>query len=238
MPNGLEKYMAFTINKNLVFIDSMQFMNCSLDKLVENLNGQDFKYLSKESNGEQLKLVKEKGIYCYEYMNSFKRFNEDKLPDKCKLFSSLKDCDINEKEYERAVNVWKVFKIKALGEYHDLYLKTDVLLLCDVCEKFIDMCLNYYQLDPCHYFISPGLSWDAMLKMTRIKLELISDIEMHLFIEKGMRGGILYISKRYSKVDKFIMYWDANNLYGYEINQLLTYCDFKFLARKKLMSFV
>ena len=87
------------------------------------------------------------------------------------IFSSLKACGINEKEYERALNVWTVFKINGLGQYHDLYLKTDVLLLCDVFEKFIDMCLNYYQLDPCYYFSSPGLGWDARLKMTRIKLQ-------------------------------------------------------------------
>ena len=196
IPNGLEKYMAFTINKNLVFIDSMQFMNSSLDKLVKTLNDKDFKYLNEEFSAEQLKLVKEKGIYPYEYMNSFKRFNEDKLPDKSKFFSSLRDCGINEKEYNRAINVWKVFKIKDLGQYHDLYLKTDVLLLCDIFEKFVKTCLNYYNLDPCHYFSSPGLSWDAMLKMTKIKLELISDIDMHLFIEKGMRGGISYIFKK------------------------------------------
>ena len=85
IPNGMEKYMAFTINKNLVFIDTMQFMNCSLEKLVKNLNDKDFKYLSEDVSDEQLKLVKEKGIYPYEYMNSFKRFNEDELPDKMSL---------------------------------------------------------------------------------------------------------------------------------------------------------
>ena len=88
--NGLEKYMAFAINKNLVFIDSMQFMNCILDKLVKNLSDEDFKNLSEEFSDEQLKLVKENVIYPYEYMNSFKRFNEDELPDKSKFFSSLK----------------------------------------------------------------------------------------------------------------------------------------------------
>ena len=103
-------------------------------------------------------------MYPYEYVNSFKRFSADKLPDKSKFFSSLKDSGINEKEYEKAINVWKVFKIKNLGEYDDLYLNTDVLLLVDVFEKFAETCLNYYILDTCHYFISPGLSWDAMLK--------------------------------------------------------------------------
>ena len=100
-------------------------------------------------------------------------------------------------------------------------IKTDVLLLADAFEKFINTCLDYYGLDTCHYFSSPGLSWNAMLKMTGIELDLISDIDMHLFIEKGMRGGISYISKRHSKANnkeskesKYITYLEANNLYG------------------------
>ena len=145
IPNGLEKYMAFTVNKNLVFIDRMQFINSSLDKLVKNLNDKDFKYLSEEFSGEKLKLVKQKGVYPYEYMNSFKRFSEDELTGKSKIFSSLKDSGVNEKEYKKSFNVWKLFKIKNLGEYHDLCLKTDVLLLVDVFEKFVETCLNYYR---------------------------------------------------------------------------------------------
>ena len=101
IPNGLEKHMAFTVNKNLVFIDSMQFMNSSLDKLVKNLRDEDFKYLSEEFSGEYLKLVKEKGIYPDECMNNFKRFSENELPDRSKFFSSLKDSGINEKEINR-----------------------------------------------------------------------------------------------------------------------------------------
>ena len=137
-------------------------------------------------------------------------------------------------------NMKKLLMFGTLGEYHELYLKTDVLLLVDVFEKFVETCLNYYRLDPCHYFSSPGLSWDAMLKMTGIELELISDDDMHLFIEKGMRGGISYISKRQSKVDennKFIMYWDANTLYGWAMNQPLLYCDFNFLTKKEISEF-
>ena len=235
IPNGLEKYMGFTINKNLVFVDSMQFMNSSPDKLVKNLNDKDFRYLSEEFSDEQLKLVREKGIYPYEYMNSFKRFSEDEVPNKSKFFSSLKDSGVNEKEYKKVVNDWKVFKIKSLGEYHDLYLKTDVLLSVDVFEKFVETCLNYYRLDPCHYFISPGLSWDVMLEMTKIKLELISNVNMHLFIEKGKGSGISYICKRHSVSDgekRFTMYWDENNLYGWAMNQPLPHCDFHFLTKK------
>ena len=126
-----------------------------------------------------------------------------------------------------------------MGEYHDLYLKNDVLLLCDVFEKFIKTCLEYYSLDPSHYFSSPGLSWNAMLKMTGIKLEPISNIDMHLFFEKGVRGGISYISRRYSKANKnkSIMYWDANNLYGRAMIQSLPVGNFKFLNEKEINKF-
>ena len=88
-----------------------------------------------------------------------------------------------------------------MGDYHEHYLKKDVLLLADVFEKFIGTCLKYYKLDPCHYFSAPGLSWDAMLKMTDVKLEKISDIHQYLFIEKGTREGISYIAKRYAKAN-------------------------------------
>ena len=92
--------------------------------------------------------------------------------------------------------------MNSIGDYHNLYLKADVLFLADVHEKFIKTCLDYYGLDPCHHFSSAGLSWDAMLKMTGVELELIQNINMHLFIEKGVRGGISYIAKRHSKANK------------------------------------
>ena len=101
-------------------------------------------------------------------MDSFEKFFEDKLPDRRKFFSSLKDECVSEKDYFKAVDIWNVFRINTMGCYHDLYLKTDVLVLADVFEKFINTCLHYYGLDSCHYFSSPGLSWDAMLKMTEI----------------------------------------------------------------------
>ena len=166
--NGLEKYMSFTLNKNIFFIDGMLFMNSSLDKLVKNLSDKDFKYLSEVFSSEKLELVKRKGIYPYEYFNTFGKFKESNLPDIDKFFSSLKECGINEKEYQRARDVWKVFKIKKFGEYHDLYLKTD-LLLCDVFEKFIDVGVGDYKLNPCYYVSSPNISWDAMVRMTDIQ---------------------------------------------------------------------
>ena len=138
--------------------------------------------------------------------------------------------------------IWAQLDIKDIGDCHDHYLKKDVLLLADVFEKFIDKCLKYYGLDPCHYFSSPGLSWDAMLKMTGVKLEKISDIDRYLFIEKGLKGGISYIAKEYAKVNnkymddydpkklsKFISYLDMNNLYGWAMSEYLPYGGFKWL---------
>ena len=121
--------------------------------MVKNLSNNDFKYLSEEFSGEFLKLVKQKGVYPYEYMNSFERLFEDKLPDKCEFLSSLKNEDISEKDYLHAIDVWNVFKMNTIGDYHDLYLKTDVLLLANVFEKFNNTCLDYYDLDLCHYLV-------------------------------------------------------------------------------------
>ena len=173
IPNGSEKYMAFTINNNLVFIDSTQFMKLSSDALVKSLSDNDFKCFSQEFSGDLLELVRQKGVYPYDYMDSFKKFSEDKLPDRCEFFSFLKDECISEKDYLHRVNIRNKFKMNTMSNYHDDYLDADVLLLIDTFEKFINTCLKYYGLGPCHYFSSPGLSWYAMLKMTGIKLKLI-----------------------------------------------------------------
>ena len=137
-----------------------------------------------------------------------------------------------------------------MGDYHNLFLKTDVSLLADVIEKFINTCLGYYGLDPCHYCSPPGLSWDAMLKMTEMELDLISDIDMHLFFEKGMRDGISYITKRHSKANnkymkcsdsskesKYITYLDANNLYDWAMILYLAYSGFKWINQKETSDF-
>ena len=118
------------------------------------------------------------------------------LPTKEQFYSTLNDQHITNDGYDHAKKVWKAFKIKTMSEYHDLYLGSNVLLLADVFKSFRKTCLQHYKLDPCHYFTSPGLSWDAMLKMTDIKLELMTDVDMFQFIEKGMRGGVSYIANR------------------------------------------
>ena len=247
IPNNMEKYMAFMLGNHLTFIDSFQFMSSSLDKLVSNLPRESLKYTSKEFQDKELELMSQKGVYPYDYMDSFEKFNESQLPIKKYFFSILNNQHITDKDYHHAQNVWKTFNIKTMGDYHDLYLKSDILLLADVFENFRKTCLEYYKLDPCHYFTSPGLSWDAMLKMTDIKLELMTDIDMFQFIEKGMRGGISYISNRYGKANnkymkeydekapsKYIMYLDANNLYGWAMSQYLPTGGFRWMPEKQI----
>ncbi|XP_068691018.1 uncharacterized protein [Montipora foliosa] len=246
IPNNMEKYMASMLGNHLTFIDSFQFMSSSLEKLVSNLPKESLKYTSQKFKDKKLDLMSKKGAYPYDFMDSFEKFNE-KLPSKEDFYSILNDEHITDKDYQHAQTVWNTFSLKNMGEYHDLYLKSDILLLADVFENFRQTCLQYYKLDPCHYFTSPGLSWDAMLKMTDIKLELMTDIDMFQFIEKGMRGGISYIANRYGKANnkymktygekapsKFIMYLDADNLYGWAMSQYLPTSGFKWMTKKQI----
>ena len=172
IPNNMEKYMSFMFGPKLVFIDSFQFMSCGLDVLVKNLPKDKFKYTGQKYKGNKLELMQKKGVYPYDYMDSFDKFDVEKLPLKDEFYSILNDTHIADTDYEHAKKEWSVFGLKNMGEYHDLYLESDVLLLCDVFENFRSTCQEYYGLDPCHYFTSPGLSWDALLKMTKVRLEL------------------------------------------------------------------
>ena len=205
IPNNMEEYMAFMLGKNLTFIDSFQFMSSSLDKLVRTLPNESFKYTSEKCKNDKFNLMTKKGVYPYDYMDSFEKFNKTELQTEEEFFSILNNEHITDEQYTHAQNVWCTFKLNNMGGYHDSYLKGDILLLGDVFENFRKTCLQYCKLDLCHYFTSPGLSWDAMLKMTDIKLELMTDTDMFQFIEKGMRGGTSYIADRYGKANNKYM---------------------------------
>ena len=150
------------------------------------------------------------------------------------------DGHVSDEEYLTYIKIWNKFNMKNMGDYHNHFLKKDVLSLDDGSEKFTSMCLKFYKLDPCHYFISCGLIWDVMLKMTEIKLEQISDIDMYLFVEKGLRGGNSYICKRFSeannknmknndptKPSKYITYLNENNFYGWAMSGYFPYGESK-----------
>ena len=247
IPNNMEKYLSFMLGNHLVFLDSFQFMSSSLDKLVNNLPKDELKYTSQAFKGKRLELMTRKGVYPYDYMDSFEKFNQNELPTKEAFYSIINDQHISDEDYQHAKKVWNAFKCKNMGQYHDLYLGSDVLLLADVFESFRRTCLSYYKLDPCHYFTSPGLSWDAMLKMTKVELELMTDIDMFQFIEKALRGGISYISHRHGVANnkyikgynkkmpsKYLMYLDANNLYGWSMSQCLPTGNFKWMSDRNI----
>ena len=135
-------------------------------------------------------LLLRKGIYPYEYMDSWKRFKEELLPDKESFYSELNNEHITDEDYAHAQKVWDTFNIKNLGEYHDLYVQSDTALLADVFENFRDKCIEIYELDPAHFLSAPGLAWQACLKKTEVELELLTDNDMLKMFVKGTRGGI------------------------------------------------
>ena len=168
-----------------------------LEKLVNATNESDFKITNSEFD-DKTDIILRKDVYPYEYIDSQERFNETKLPPIEKFYSTLNNDGISKDDYEHAQKVWQSFNCKTLV---DLYLKTDVTLLADIFQTFRKTCNDSYKLDPLHYYTAPGLSWDALLKHTQIDLELLTDMDMHLFIEKSMRGGISMVSKRYAKAN-------------------------------------
>ena len=140
-----------------------------------------------------------KGVYPYEYMDNWKRFNETSLPNKEPFYSNLKMENIEDIDYRHGNNVFKRLKLKNLGECHDLYVQSDTSLLADVFENFRKTCLKVYELDLAHFLSLPGLAWQAYLKKTNVKLELLTDYDMLLMVEEGIRGGICHSIRRYAK---------------------------------------
>ena len=185
-------------------------------------------------------LLLRKGVYPYEYMHNWERFNETSLPSKESFYSNLNMEDIDDIDYRHGNNVFNKFKLNNLGDYHDLYVQSDTLLLADVFENFRDMCLKEYELDPAHFLSLPGLAWQACLKKTNIELELLTDYDMLLMVEEGIRGGICHSIQRYAKANNkymknynnneessYIQYLDANNLYGWAMSKKLPVNGFK-----------
>ena len=221
----------------------MQRMWKKCFKLI-NESIRNFPNTNQFCNGDLNKfvLLLRKGVYPYEYMDSWETFNETSLSDKQDFYSELNLEDITDKDYAHAQKVWEVFEIKTLCEYHDFYVQCDTLLLEDVFENFRDKCTEIYELDPAHFLSAPGLAWQAYIKKTKIKLELLTDIDMLLMVEKGIRGGICQAIHRYAKANNkymnnhdksimssFLMYLDANNLCGWAMIQKCPVDGFKWV---------
>lgn len=226
----MEKYISFTLDY-LKILDSYQFMTDSLAKLVNNLREAKYDFpITKQVmrkyynlDNSKFNLLLRKGVYPYEYMDSFDKFNDTDLPDIEKFYSKLNFDQLSEDDYKHAKEVWNEFEIENMGDYHNLYLMLDTCLLADVFQVFRKMSLKEYKLDPCHFYSAAGLAWSAALKHTNVELELLTDIDMIQFIEKGMRGGISQVSKRISKANnKYMTEYDKNKK-----STFLTYLDGK-----------
>ena len=238
------------------FIDSLKFVRGSLDSLAKTLGKDQFKTLTNQmlpqipkghNRIESLNLLKQKGVFPYEYMTDFSKLSTTSLPSKDAFYSQLSGSGISDEDYAHAQKVWKAFNCETMKDYHDLYLKTDVLLLADIMTEFRRVCKEVYELDALHYYTAPGLAWDAMLEITEVEIDLISDPDMYLMVEKGIRGGISTIMKRYARANNkyikaydkdqmsaYIPYLDANNLYGWAMRHKLPVKDFCWMSEDEL----
>ena len=218
-----EKEYEKEINKELVerFANTYKFCNNDINKFI---------------------MLLRKGVYPYESMDGWDKFNEKIIPSKELFYSNLTLENISEVDYMHANNVFKTFELNNLGDYHDLYVRSDTLLLADVFENFRKACIKNYELDPAHFVSLPGLAWQACLKKTSAELELLTDYDMLLMIEDGIRGGICHAIQRYAKANNkyrtdydkkkkssCIQYLDANNLYGKAMTEKLPVRGFRWM---------
>lgn len=251
IPTTSEKYISFSKqvgNYQLRFLDSFRFLSSSLDSLAKTLPHDKFINISNHFPPHQRELLKRKGVFCYDFVSDITKLQIDHLPPKSDFHNKLNDSEISDEDYAHAQLVWDTFKCKNLKEYCDLYLKGDVLILADVFENFRNICREKYKLDPCWYYTLPGLAFDAALLMTGVKLELLTDYDMHMMVERGIRGGVAQCCKRKADANNthvypertdiedptYIMYLDANNLYGWAMCRPLPTSGFEFVNDIKI----
>ena len=251
IPQTDEKYVSVSVyvkfgpskhdQVEIRFLDSYKFLPKSLDELVSITDKSNLKILSQNfPKEEDFRLLCRKGLYPYQWQTSFSKLLETReLPERNEFYSSLTDSTISEADYDHAKQVYKHFSCDTMLDYHNLYLKSDVLLLADIVDNFREFSLVTYCLDPAYYYTAPNLSLDACLKYTNQTLELITkgNEDMYLLFEKAIRGGISGVgSKRYSKTEegKCIMDWDANNLYGHSMTQPLPTGNFKWIRKNEV----
>ena len=244
---SMEKYLILGWGDHIVFKDSNQFLSPALERLAANLlkaGRENFVHLLHEFPvNENVDLLLRKGVYPYDYMDAVMRFAEVEMPPIEAFHNKLKDEDISAADYAHAKNVWNKFNCANIGDYHDLYLKTDVMLLADVWDSFTKTCFEQYKLDPGHYVSAPHLTWDAMLLYTDAKIGLLSDPEMFSFYNDNIRGGICYIAKRHALANHpdlpgydpnspivLLPDIDANNLYGAAMMVSMPIGEFQWLT--------
>ena len=238
---------AATQSYKIRFIDTCQFLPSSLDMLASSLEKDQFVSMKRTFSQTEIQKLMRKQVYPYDYMSTWERFEEKRLPKQEDFYNILTKSNLSDDDYQHANDLWNHFNIQNLGEYHDLYLTTDVLLLADVFENFRSTALKNYSLDPVHYITLPSYALDAMLKKTDEKLELLTDPDMYAFFESGIRGGLSVIGHRHAsannkyledfdaaKQSSFIIYLDVNNLYGTAMRDELPCGEFEWVDEEEL----
>lgn len=253
IPVNLEKFTMFSLD-TIKFIDSFQFLDKSLESLVQNLlkSGHEFKIFNNfYQNEENRELLLRKGIFPYSHFDSLNVLEELGLPPKSAFYNRLTQKDITEEEYQHACAVFKAFECKTFSDYLELYQNCDVILLAEVFTSFRRTAMNYYQLDPVHFVTRADLTWNAGLKLSKIEVQLFSDVNDYVWVESQMRGGICFLGKRHviandpyipetynpNKDNSFIICLDANNLYGFVMVQPLPYGNFRWLSEAEVKKF-
>ena len=249
IPQNTEKFISFSLKKSvsseLRFLDSCAFMGFPLAKLVGNLK--EFPIMSKFFEPDEVEILSRKGVFPYKWFDSFDKLYHTKFLEHEYFFSKLSGKNISKKEYDFGQSVYNRF-CKNVIDYHDLYLKTDVLLLADVCQEFGNICHEYFGLDPFNSYTTPGFAWDAALKFSGVELEALNDVDMYLFFEQGIRGRYSNIHKKYSKANHkylgkyydlneectYLWYVDMNSLYPTVMVEKLPVRDFRWATQKDI----
>ena len=248
IPQNTEKMISFSLKKKhsfeLRFLDSYGFMGFPLSTLVGNLK--EFPMMSRFFTENEIRYLSRKGVFPYEWLDKFDKLNNPRFPHHKSFYSNLTGENIKASDYKLAKEIFIMF-CKTVKDYHDLYLKTDVLLLADVFEEFRTICYNAFGLDPLNYFTSPGFAWDCLLKYSGVELEALTQEDMYLLFERGIRGGYSNCHKNYSKanhkylpnfnpeeISKFLMYYNMNSLYPTVMAEPMPAGGFRWRAQKEL----
>lgn len=254
LSKNTEKFLSMTLGNNLVFLDSLNFINGSLASLTKDLLTKNDNNLSVflqflTSNKDKQILLHRKGVFPYEWLTDINLLKQRSLPDKTTFFDRLSQTEISDDDYNHANKVWSLFNCKTMKDYLELYLKLDVMLLAAVVESYRQTTYDHFKIDALHYVSSPSLCFDAMLKITGIQLETLPSVDMYLWFHKSIRGGFSGTSLRYAKANNplckdydchqpisHIIGFDANQLYGHSMSCSLPYSGFRWLTTHEINS--
>lgn len=251
IPSTEEKYISLMKQCGKLqyrFVDTYRFLQSSLKELVDIQTADTFIHTGKHFPSHLLPLLRRKCVYPYDYMDGWEKYGEKKLPPIEDFYNKMNKETLTKEDYQHAKDVWQTSKVQSLGEYTDLYVKADCLMLADIFEKFRATFIKEYKLDPAWCFTLPGYGLEALLHTTKVQIELLTDINMVYMFQKGIRGGFACCTHKFSEArnkylghtlqsgeeSKQIILLDCCNLYGYAMSQFLPKDSFRFMSCEEI----